>query len=129
MQTSLLKPIAVVSQILSIDHQTMVKLQLRLHTIIWHCCGKSLRANQAHRQMREFLDQALDGSEVAIRWWAQVTRAELYVMVCPSHRQGDGLHTQGSTQRRNIWREVSRLFMDFARRHGSADLLMKFALG
>ena len=27
------------------------------------------------------------------------------------------------------WREVSRLFMDFARRHASADLLMKFALG
>ena len=27
------------------------------------------------------------------------------------------------------WREVSRLFMDFARRHGSADLLMEFALG
>ena len=27
------------------------------------------------------------------------------------------------------WRELSGLFMDFARRHGSADLLMKFALG
>ena len=27
------------------------------------------------------------------------------------------------------WREVSGFLMDFARRHGSADLLMKFALG
>ena len=27
------------------------------------------------------------------------------------------------------WEEVARLFMDFAKRHGSADLLMKFALG
>ena len=67
MPTSSLRPIAVVSQILSIEHQTMVKLLLRLFSIIWRCCGTSLRANQAHRQMREFLDQALDGSEVAIR--------------------------------------------------------------
>ena len=67
MPMSSLRPTAVVSQILSIEHQTIVKLPLRLFSIIWRCCGKSLRANQAHRQMRELQDRALDGSEVAIR--------------------------------------------------------------
>ena len=61
---SSLRPLTVVSQILSIEHQTMVKLLLRLFSIIWRYCGKSLRANQAHRQ---FQDLALDGSAKASR--------------------------------------------------------------
>ena len=67
MPMSSLRPVTVVSQVLSIEHQTMVKLLLRPFSIIWRYCGKNLGANQAHRQIREFLDLALDGSEVAIQ--------------------------------------------------------------
>ena len=126
MPMSSLRPITVVSQILSTEHQTMVKLQLRLFSIIWRCCGKSLRANQAH----EFLDQALDGSEVAISMVVgsgYTSRAVCDGLSLSSPgRWAPHARKYPTTEH---WREVSGLFMDFARRHGSADLLMKFALG
>ena len=121
MPTSSLRPVAVVSQILSIDHQTMVKLLLRLYSIIWRCCGKSLRGVPGPGAgLVGSGDPMMVGSGYTNR-----TVCDGLSLSSPG-RWAPHARKYPTTEH---WREVSRLFMDFARRHGSADLLMKFAPG
>ena len=94
-------------------------------SITRHSHGKNLKVNQARRQMREFRDPGQDGSAKENRcWWARVDQ---FVMACPS--PGRWVPHARKYPTAEHWKLVAGHFLDFARKHGSADLSTKFALG